>query len=60
MALKEVGKADPETNGINGLPDGIGLPNGDFDEFLDPADIRQPFKSIYAETSKPKCIRGAG
>ena len=47
------GQADPETNGINGLPDGIGLPNGDFDEFLDPADIRQPFKSIYAEQVSP-------
>ena len=42
-----------ETNGINGLPDGMGLPNGGFDDFLVPADTTQPFKSIHAEPLSP-------
>lgn len=35
------------TNGVNGLPDGLGLSNGEIDDFLTPATIR--FKSIHAE-----------
>ena len=42
-----------DSNGMNGLPDGMGLPNGGFDEFLVPADTTQPFKAIHSEPSSP-------
>ena len=40
------GPEDP--NAINGLPDGISLPNGDIDDFLSP-DTTFRFKSVNAE-----------
>ena len=42
-----------DTNGMNGLPDGMGLPNGGFDDFLVPADTTQPFRAIHAERLSP-------
>lgn len=39
-----------ETNGISGLSDGLGMSNGDFDEFLTP-DTSVPFRSIHAEAA---------
>ena len=41
-----------ETNGINGLSDGLGMSNGDFEEFLS-SDTNVPFRSIHAEAASP-------
>ena len=41
-------KPHAETNGVNGLTDGMGMSNGDFDEFLSP-DTNVPFRSINAD-----------
>ena len=38
-----------EPNGVNGLPDGIGLSNGDIDDFLTPTI---QFKSVHSESSE--------
>lgn len=42
------GRSNPEPNGINGLADGMGMSNGEFDEFLSP-DTNVPFRSINAD-----------
>lgn len=39
-----------ETNGINGVSDGLGMANGDFDEFLSP-DTNVPFRSIHVDAA---------
>ncbi len=44
-------KSHGGTNGVNGLPDGIGMANGDFDEFLSP-DTNVPFRSINADATQ--------
>lgn len=38
---------DSDTNGLNGLPDGLGLANGEIENFLTPETM--PFKSIRAD-----------
>ena len=40
-----------ETNGLNGLQDGLGLSNGEIEDFLTPEVM--PFKSIQAEPAIP-------
>ena len=39
-----------EPNGVNGATDGLGLSNGDFDEFLTP-DTNMPFRSVHADAA---------
>ena len=41
-------RSNTESNGINGLADGMGMSNGEFDEFLSP-DTNVPFRSINAD-----------
>ena len=43
-------QASEDSSGINGLADGMSLPNGDIDEFLSP-DTTFRFKSVNAEPS---------
>lgn len=40
-----------DTNGVNGLTDGLGMSNGDFDDFLYP-DSNVPFRSINVDPPK--------
>lgn len=40
-----------EVNGVNGLPDGLGMSNGDIDDFLSPEASQ--FRSIHAEPAVP-------
>ena len=41
-----------ESNGINGLSDGLGMSNGDFDDFLSP-DTNVPFRSVHVDAPPP-------
>jgi CCR4-NOT transcription complex subunit 1 len=43
-----------ETNGVNGLADGLGLSNGEIENFLAPEVM--PFKSIHADPAMPSDI----
>jgi len=38
-----------ETNGINGLSDGLGLTNGNIDDFLSPDTSMQRFRSLHVD-----------
>lgn len=43
-----LGKSHTDTNGVNGLSDGMGISNGNFDDFLSP-DTNVPFRSINTD-----------